>query len=90
MIRGDETLRLARDYIKYLFGAEETTRLRHARYKWDKFCESITRKEVVREGWLERAIVTTPTWWHKPNQLVRLVKSLYRDYRRQQEREQEA
>ncbi|XP_008791791.1 uncharacterized protein LOC103708574 [Phoenix dactylifera] len=90
MIRGEELTRLARDYIKYLFGAKKSMRLKRAMYKWHKFYESITRKEVEREDWLERAIVTTPTWWHKPKQLARLVESFYRDYRRQQEREQES
>ncbi|KAG1331287.1 hypothetical protein COCNU_02G012550 [Cocos nucifera] len=89
MIRGEELTRLARDYIKYLFGAKESLRLKRAMYNWHKFWENITRKEVLREGWLERAIVKTPTWWHKPKQLARFVESLYRDYMRQQEREQE-
>ncbi|XP_010912785.1 uncharacterized protein [Elaeis guineensis] len=90
MIRGEELALLARDYIKYLFGAKETMRLKRAMDKWHKFWENITRKEVVSEGWLARAIVTTPTWWHKPKQLARLVESLYRDYKRQQEREHES
>lgn len=90
MIRGEELMRLARDYIKYLFGAKKSVRLTRAMYQWQKLYESITRKEVVREDWLERAIIRTPTWWHKPELWRRLAESYYRDYKRQQEREQES
>ncbi|XP_072969247.1 uncharacterized protein [Typha angustifolia] len=81
MIRGEELTRLARDYIKYLFGARSSMRLKRAMYKWKKFYESITKKEVVRENWLERAIVVTPTWWHKPR---RLANYYYENYKNQE------
>lgn len=89
MIRGEELTRLARDYIKYLFGAKSSMRLKRAMYKWQKFYESIVRKEEVREDWLERAIVATPTWWHNPRKLARLMESIYQDYMRQETRRQE-
>lgn len=89
MIRGEELIRLARDYIKYLFGAKSSMRLKRAMYKWQQFYESIVRKEEVREDWLERAIVATPTWWHNPRKLARLMESIYQDYMRQETRRQE-
>ncbi|MQL95519.1 hypothetical protein Taro_028175 [Colocasia esculenta] len=73
MIRGEEMTRLAKDYIKYLFGAKSSVRLRRAMYVWGRFYKRMTRKKVVREDWLERAIAITPTTWHRPDQLLRLI-----------------
>uniref|UniRef100_A0A1D1YCS9 Autophagy-related protein 3 n=1 Tax=Anthurium amnicola TaxID=1678845 RepID=A0A1D1YCS9_9ARAE len=73
MIRGEEMTRLAKDYIRYLFGAKTSVRLRRAMYIWGRFYKRITRKKVVRKDWLERAIVMTPTWWHKPKLLARVM-----------------
>ena len=62
MIGGEELTRLTRDYIKYLFGAKPSVRLTHSMEKWHKFYKRIARKGIVREDWLERKIVATPTW----------------------------
>ncbi|ONK66120.1 uncharacterized protein A4U43_C06F4350 [Asparagus officinalis] len=75
LIRGAELTRLARDYIKYLFGASASMRLRRAMDKWERFLESITRTVDTREDWLERAIVAQTTWWHKPRKLASLTSS---------------
>lgn len=83
MIRGEELTRLARDYIKYLFGAKPSVRLTRAMEEWRKFYEKIAWKGVVREDWLEREIVATPTWWHKPRHLAYLVDTCYESYRKQ-------
>ncbi|XP_058092520.1 uncharacterized protein LOC131238962 [Magnolia sinica] len=72
IIEGEEMTRLAKDYIKYLFGASKSVRLRRAMYKWGRFKKRVTRKKVVRNDWLERAILTTPTWWYDPRQLGRM------------------
>ncbi|URE41150.1 glycine-rich protein [Musa troglodytarum] len=80
MISGEEVTRLVRDYIKYLFGAKPSVRLTRAMKKWRKFYRSVARKGVVREDWLEREIVLTPTWWHKPRWLAFVVRTYYERY----------
>ncbi|KAK8960487.1 hypothetical protein KSP40_PGU000692 [Platanthera guangdongensis] len=49
-------------------------RLQRIINKWRRVCDELTWTEKP-EDWLERAIVTTPTWWHRPQQIVRAVKS---------------
>ncbi|XP_068635534.1 uncharacterized protein [Aristolochia californica] len=66
IIRGEELTRLAKDYIRYLFGAAKSVRLRRAMYVWGRFCKRMTRKKEVKQDWLEHAIRTTPTWWYNP------------------------
>ena len=65
--------RLAKDYVKYLFGVKASVRLRRAMFVWGRFYKRITRKKVLKKDWLERTILTTSTTWHKPRQLARLV-----------------
>ncbi|KAJ6820722.1 uncharacterized protein M6B38_330655 [Iris pallida] len=72
LIRGAELTRLARDYIKYLLRGSTTVRLRKAMRRWKRFYEKIAPKKQGREGWLERAIVATPTWWHNPEKLEQI------------------
>lgn len=66
IINGEEMTRLAKDYIKYLFGASVSVRLKRAMYVWGRFRRRLTRKKVVQEDWLEHAILSTPTWWYNP------------------------
>ncbi|RRT52030.1 hypothetical protein B296_00050737 [Ensete ventricosum] len=80
MISGEELTRLVRDYIKYLFGVKPSVRLTRAMKKWRKFYRKVAWKGVVREDWLEREIVATPTWWHKPRWLAFAVKTYYERY----------
>uniref|UniRef100_A0A1D1Y8R1 Uncharacterized protein n=1 Tax=Anthurium amnicola TaxID=1678845 RepID=A0A1D1Y8R1_9ARAE len=50
LIRGQETTRLARDYIRYLMGARATPRLKRAMDVWHKF---LGKKEIKEaEAWL--------------------------------------
>lgn len=72
LIRGEELTRLARDYIKYLFGGKMSMRLERCMSDWRKFYDSILWIPP-REDWLERAIVATPTWWYNPRQLLRMM-----------------
>ncbi|RWW76069.1 hypothetical protein BHE74_00015868 [Ensete ventricosum] len=83
MLGGEELTRLARDYVKYLFGAKPSVRLTRSMKKWRKFYKRIARKGIVREDWLEREIVATPTWWHKPRRLAYLVATNYESYKKQ-------
>lgn len=74
IIRGAELTMLARDYFKYCVGGVPSMRLQRIINKWRRVCDELTWTEEP-EDWLERAIVTTPTWWHRPEQIVRAVKS---------------
>lgn len=76
LIRGAELTRLARDYIRYLLGGPPSVRLSKAMTKWKDFYDSITWRGVEREDWLERAIVATPTWWHKPMQQAQVFEMI--------------
>ncbi|XP_078433105.1 uncharacterized protein LOC144704533 [Wolffia australiana] len=73
MIRGEEMFRLAKDYVKYLFGVKPSVRLKRALFVWGRFYKSVTRKKGLKKDWLERSILTTSTAWHKPRRLARLV-----------------
>ncbi|RDX87363.1 hypothetical protein CR513_31170, partial [Mucuna pruriens] len=68
IITGEELTKLARDYIKYLFGGSQTVRLKNAMYQLGLLYQSIKPVKVEEEDeyWLEKAILNTPTWWHDP------------------------
>ncbi|NP_001242257.1 uncharacterized protein LOC100807775 [Glycine max] len=67
ILTGEELTKLARDYIKYLFGGSQSVRLKNAMYQWGQLYESMTaQKEEEDEYWLQKAILDTPTWWHDP------------------------
>lgn len=73
IIRGAELTMLARDYFRYCVGGMPSMRLQRIINKWRSVCEELTWTEEP-EDWLEREIVTTPTWWHRPEQIARAVK----------------
>lgn len=75
IISGEEMARLAKDYIKYLFGGSQSARLKRAMYKWGRFYKKLTEKKVVDPLWLEKAIINTPTWFDSPEKYRRLYKS---------------
>ncbi|EOY33416.1 hypothetical protein QUC31_018949 [Theobroma cacao] len=75
IITGEELARLAKDYIKFLFGGNKSVRLRHAMYKWRKFFEKLTEKKEYDQYWLEKAIITTPTWYDIPGKYRRVLNS---------------
>jgi len=76
IITGEELTRLAKDYIKYLFGGNQSNRLRRAMYKWGRFYKKMTEKKKYDKFWLEKAIIGTPTWWDSPEKYRRLIMSL--------------
>lgn len=75
IINGAEMTRLARDYIKYLFGGKKSVRLSRILDEWERLRENYSDKEVDR-FWLERAIIKTPTWWDRPENYKRLIRAV--------------
>ncbi|XWS73896.1 hypothetical protein CRYUN_Cryun02cG0168600 [Craigia yunnanensis] len=75
ILTGEELTRLAKDYIKFLFGGNKSVRLRSAMYKWRSFFEKLTEKKEYDKYWLEKAIITTPTWYDSPDKYRRVLNS---------------
>ncbi|XVF46926.1 hypothetical protein PTKIN_Ptkin03bG0067400 [Pterospermum kingtungense] len=74
IITGEELARLAKDYIKFLFGGSKSVRLRRAMYKWKRFFEIRTEKKEYDKLWLEKAIITTPTWYDSPDKYRQILR----------------
>ncbi len=74
ILTGEEITKLARDYIKYLFGGNRSVRLKNAMYEMGLLYSSMTETEEVDEYWLEKAILDTPTWWHDPDYYEKLAR----------------
>lgn len=79
IISGEELFRLAKDYMKYLFGGSQSVRLKRALYRWGRFKKKMTEKEEVDKYWLEKAIINTPTWWDSPEKYRRMARSILED-----------
>ncbi|OMO49536.1 Cytochrome P450 [Corchorus capsularis] len=73
IISGEELGRLTKDYIKFLFGGKKSVRLKRAMKKWRRFLENLKEKKEDDELWLEKAIITTPTWYDSPDKYKRLL-----------------
>ncbi|KAI4369210.1 hypothetical protein MLD38_017681 [Melastoma candidum] len=77
IISGEEIARLAKDYLKYLFGGSTSVRLRRAMYIWGRLCKRLTEKKPEEDKfWLERAIFNTTTDYDSPEKYRRLCSSL--------------
>ena len=53
IISGEEWIRLAKDYMKFLFSGSESARLKVAMDKWGRFYQKLTKKKLydkVEEG----------------------------------------
>ncbi|CAJ1932476.1 unnamed protein product [Sphenostylis stenocarpa] len=79
IITGEELTKLARDYIKYLFGGTQSVRLKNAMYQCGILYNSLMPTKVEEdedsEFWLEEAILDTPTWWHDPSDYREVLKN---------------
>ncbi|KAF7836373.1 uncharacterized protein G2W53_011232 [Senna tora] len=67
ILTGQELTKLARDYIKYIFGGSQSVRLKRVMSRWGYYYLSMTEKNMVDKYWLEKAILNTPTWWNDPD-----------------------
>lgn len=75
IINGAEMTRLAKDYIKYMFGGKKSVRLTRALYQWERFRKNLTETKEEDRFWLEKAIIRTPTWWDHPEKYRRILKA---------------
>ncbi|KAE8720251.1 Tetratricopeptide repeat-like superfamily protein [Hibiscus syriacus] len=75
ILTGEEIARLAKDYLKYLFGGNKSVRLRRAMYQWRAFFAKLTEKKEYDQFWLEKAIITTPTWYDSPDKYREILNS---------------
>ncbi|XP_061369031.1 uncharacterized protein LOC133311915 [Gastrolobium bilobum] len=55
VINGVELAKLARDFIKYKLGGNQSVRLKRAMYKWTRFYKNMTEKKEVDKNELENA-----------------------------------
>ncbi|KAH0460251.1 hypothetical protein IEQ34_010914 [Dendrobium chrysotoxum] len=81
IIKGAELTKLARDYIRYLFGGVPSMRLKRVMDKWKRAYDKLSWTEEESEDWLVRKILVTPTWWHRPEEIVRVMKRKMRESR---------
>ncbi|GAB4854789.1 hypothetical protein Ancab_023374 [Ancistrocladus abbreviatus] len=75
IITGEELIRLAKDYIKYLLGGKKSVRLTRAMETWQKFFEGFSKVKEEDPYWLEREIINTETWWDSPEKYKRLLEA---------------
>lgn len=66
IVSGEELIKLAKDYLKYVFKGTESVRLKRAMYQWGRFFQKLTEKKQYDPYWLEKEIINTPTWWDSP------------------------
>lgn len=74
LLTGAEMTRLARDYIKYLFGSPATPRMMRTREKWADFFESLTGTVEGQKVLLGRLALAVPILLQNPRKLVELMR----------------
>ncbi|XP_020578300.1 uncharacterized protein LOC110023306 isoform X2 [Phalaenopsis equestris] len=82
IIKGAELTMLARDYIKYRLGSVPSLRLKRVMDRWKRALDKVSYMTEESDDWLIPSIVLTPTWWHRPEEIVRHMKKKKRAHRR--------
>ncbi|XP_022755991.1 uncharacterized protein LOC111303811 [Durio zibethinus] len=78
IITGEEIALLVKDYIRFLSGGSKSARLSRFMYTWGKFFkffELLTEKKKDDKYWLQKAKITTPTWYDSSGKHKRVLKS---------------
>ncbi|POO02013.1 nucleusenvelope protein [Trema orientale] len=77
IISGEELIKLAKDYFKYIFKGTESVRLKRVMNQWRRFFRKLREKKVPEDPyWLEKEIINTPTWWDSPEKYRRILKAV--------------
>ncbi|KAL3528980.1 hypothetical protein ACH5RR_008302 [Cinchona calisaya] len=74
IIEGEEITTFAKDIIRFIFTGRKSIRLRRLIDDWVRFFRSLSATEEEDPYWLERAILTTPTWWDSPTKYKRILR----------------
>lgn len=76
IIKGSELAKLGRDYITYLLGGVPSMRLKKILDKWKRASDNLSwTPEKEGDDRLVRSILMTPTWWHRPQEIARVLKT---------------
>lgn len=74
LLMGAELTRLARDYIRYLFGSPATPRMMRTMSKWRDFYAEIIETAEIPKVLLGRIAVAAPILLQNPRKLVELMR----------------
>ncbi|KAK9068940.1 hypothetical protein SSX86_013056 [Deinandra increscens subsp. villosa] len=74
IIAGDQVMLFIKDTFDFLLG-RKGPRLRTIMYEFAQFYQKCRAKVPYDPYWLEKEIISTPTWWDSPEKYRRMLKS---------------